>query len=176
MVLPFQYAAERSSTGMTAMAGAGVYLDMMAAAGLWAVGRHVGFKGMHRQGWTDTQYVVGTVERRGRGIGVRSERARVWGVCCAGWRLMGCAVASVGARCTIGIGGVQISSGSMTDTAGLRVCAGSGWRYSCLCTATHPAHSNASGCDAGRDAKQQAQLLQLAYQPRGDDLLAMRLA
>ena len=46
-VLPFQYAAERSSTGMTAMAGAGVYLDMMAAAGLWElVRRHVGIKGM----------------------------------------------------------------------------------------------------------------------------------
>ena len=50
-VLPFQYAAERSSTGMTAMAGAGVYLDMVAAAGLWeSVRRHVGIKGMS-QGW-----------------------------------------------------------------------------------------------------------------------------
>ena len=27
--LPFQYARERSSTGMTAMAGLGIYLDMM---------------------------------------------------------------------------------------------------------------------------------------------------
>ena len=45
-VLPFQYAAERSSTGMTAMAGLGVYLDMMAAAGLWeSVRRHVGSRG-----------------------------------------------------------------------------------------------------------------------------------
>ena len=45
-VLPFQYAEERSSTDMTAMAGLGVYLDMMAAAGLWeSVRRHVGSRG-----------------------------------------------------------------------------------------------------------------------------------
>ncbi len=76
-VLPFQYAAERSSTGMTAMGGAGVYLDMVAAAGLWeSVRRHVGIKGMS-QGWTDDpdDHVVGAVECGGRGIGVRSERA-----------------------------------------------------------------------------------------------------
>ena len=60
-VLPFQYAAERSSTGMTAMAGAGVYLDMMAAGGLWeSVRRHVGIKGMS-QGWTDIQMITSLV-------------------------------------------------------------------------------------------------------------------
>ena len=60
-VLPFQYAAERSSTGMTAMAGAGVYLDMMAGAGLWeSVRRHVGIKGMS-QGWTDIQMITSLV-------------------------------------------------------------------------------------------------------------------
>ena len=60
-VLPFQYAAERSSTGMTAMAGLGVYLDMMAAAGLWeSVRRHVGIKGMS-QGWTDIQMITSLV-------------------------------------------------------------------------------------------------------------------
>ncbi len=60
-VLPFQYAAERSSTGMTAMAGAGVYLDMMVAAGLWeSVGRHVGIKRMS-QGWTDIQMITSLV-------------------------------------------------------------------------------------------------------------------
>ena len=60
-VLPFQYAAERSSTGMTAMAGAGVYLDMVAAAGLWeSVRRHVGIKGMS-QGWTDIQMITSLV-------------------------------------------------------------------------------------------------------------------
>ena len=60
-VLPFQYAAERISTGMTAMAGLGVYLDMMAAAGLWeSVRRHVGIKGMS-QGWTDIQMITSLV-------------------------------------------------------------------------------------------------------------------
>ena len=33
-VLPFQYVEERSSTGMTAMAGLGVYLDLFEAVGL----------------------------------------------------------------------------------------------------------------------------------------------
>ena len=60
-VLPFQYAAERSSTGMTAMGEAGVYLDMVAAAGLWeSVRRHVGIKGMS-QGWTDIQMITSLV-------------------------------------------------------------------------------------------------------------------
>ena len=46
---------------MTAMAGAGVYLDMMAAAGLWdSVGRHVGIKG-RSQGWTDIQMITSLV-------------------------------------------------------------------------------------------------------------------
>ena len=46
---------------MTAMAGAGVYLDMMAAAGLWeSVRRHVGIKGMS-QGWTDIQMITSLV-------------------------------------------------------------------------------------------------------------------
>ena len=57
-VLPFQYAEERSSTGMTAMAGLGVYLDMMHVSGLWgSVGRHVGVK-EKSQGWTDTQMIT----------------------------------------------------------------------------------------------------------------------
>ena len=56
--LPFQYAEERRSTGMTAMAGLGVYLDIMQVSGLWeSVHRHVSIhmgikeKG---QGWTDS--------------------------------------------------------------------------------------------------------------------------
>ena len=59
--LPFQYAAERSSTGMTGMAGLGVYLDMMHAAGLWeSVRRHVGIKEMG-QGWTDAQMITSLI-------------------------------------------------------------------------------------------------------------------
>ncbi len=55
--LPFQYAEERSSTGMTAMAGLGVYLDMMDVSGLWeSVRRHVGMK-EKGQGWTDAQMI-----------------------------------------------------------------------------------------------------------------------
>ena len=43
------------------MAGAGVYLDMMVAAGLWeSVRRHVGIKGMS-QGWTDIQMITSLV-------------------------------------------------------------------------------------------------------------------
>ena len=46
---------------MTAMAGAGIYLDMMVAAGLWeSVRRHVGIKGMS-QGWTDIQMITSLV-------------------------------------------------------------------------------------------------------------------
>ena len=99
-VLPFQYAAERSSTGMTAMAGAGVYLDMVAAAGLWeSVRRHVGIKGMS-QGWTDIQMITSLVLLNVAGGESVSdlnvlEGDEGLGVCCEGWRLMGCAVASV---------------------------------------------------------------------------------
>ena len=53
--LPFQYAEEKSSTGMTAMAGLGAYLDMMY---LWeSVRRHVVMK-RGGQGWTDSQMIT----------------------------------------------------------------------------------------------------------------------
>ena len=55
--LPFQYAEERSSTGMTSMAGLGVYLDMMEVSGLGeSVRRHVRVK-EKGQGWTDSQMI-----------------------------------------------------------------------------------------------------------------------
>ena len=57
-VLPFQYARERSSTGMTAMAGLGIYLDMMQVSGLCeSVRRHIGLK-EKSQGWSDVQMIT----------------------------------------------------------------------------------------------------------------------
>ena len=46
-VLPFQYEQEKSSPGMTAMAGMMTYLELMHAAGLRSsVERHVGTAGV----------------------------------------------------------------------------------------------------------------------------------
>ena len=60
-VLPFQYVEERSSTGMTAMAGLGVYLDLFEAVGLReSVDRHVGVR-REAQGWTDSQVVTSLI-------------------------------------------------------------------------------------------------------------------
>ena len=56
-VLPFQYEQEKSSPGMTAMAGMMTYLELMHAAGLRSsVERHVGLRECG-QGWTDSQVV-----------------------------------------------------------------------------------------------------------------------
>lgn len=56
-VLGFQYAAEKSSSGVTAYSGLGVYLDLIKASGLGsAVRRHVRVAGS--QGWLDVQMVV----------------------------------------------------------------------------------------------------------------------
>ena len=58
--LPFQYAQEKGSTGMTALAGLGAYLDLWQVAGLpQSVRRHLGVKG--GQGWTDEQMVTSLV-------------------------------------------------------------------------------------------------------------------
>jgi len=55
--LPFHYEAERSNEGLTALAGLGVYLDLIKVSGLAdAVRRHVGVAG--EQGWLDPQMVV----------------------------------------------------------------------------------------------------------------------
>ena len=54
-VLPFQYAEEKSSTGMTGLLGLPAYLDLIHAAGLMSsVERHVGLRECS-QGWTDSQ-------------------------------------------------------------------------------------------------------------------------
>ena len=58
--LPFQYVEEKGSTGMTALAGLGAYLDLWQVAGLpQSVRRHLGVKG--EQGWTDEQMVTSLV-------------------------------------------------------------------------------------------------------------------
>ena len=47
--LPFQYAEEKNSTGMTALAGLATYLDLFQVADLRGSTREGG------QGWTDSQ-------------------------------------------------------------------------------------------------------------------------
>ena len=59
--LPFHYAEENNSTGMTAMSGLPAYLDLAEAAALGqSVRRHVGVR-EGTQGWTDAQMVVSLV-------------------------------------------------------------------------------------------------------------------
>src|SRR5277367_5703104 len=59
-VLGFQYEAERSSTGVTSLAGLPLYLDLVHNSGLAAVIRqHVQVAG--RQGWLDIQLVLAVV-------------------------------------------------------------------------------------------------------------------
>ncbi len=68
-VLPFQYEQEKSSPGMTAMAGMITYLELMHAAGLRSsVERHVGLRECG-QGWTDSQ---ARIHRRTPMDGVRT--------------------------------------------------------------------------------------------------------
>ncbi len=59
--LPFQYAEENSSTGMTALSGLPAYLDLALASALGeSVRRHVGIR-EGTQGWTDAQMVISLV-------------------------------------------------------------------------------------------------------------------
>ena len=59
--LPFQYAEEKNSTGMTALAGLATYLDLFQVADLrGSVGRHVGLR-EGGQGWTDSQMVTSLI-------------------------------------------------------------------------------------------------------------------
>ena len=59
-VLGFQYEAERSSTGVTSLAGLPLYLDLVHRSGLAsAVRQHVQVAG--RQGWLDVQMVLAVV-------------------------------------------------------------------------------------------------------------------
>ena len=56
--LPFQYAEERRSAGVTALAGLAAYLDLAQVAGLHeSVRRHL-VVNQGRQGWTDSQIVI----------------------------------------------------------------------------------------------------------------------
>ena len=60
-VLPFQYAEENSSTGMTAMAGLAAYLDLIEVSGLReSVDRLVGVR-RDGHGWTDSQMVISLI-------------------------------------------------------------------------------------------------------------------
>lgn len=57
-LLPYQYQAEKSVSGMTALAGLAPYLDLAFAAGLpQSIERRVGVRS-GSQGWTDTQEVM----------------------------------------------------------------------------------------------------------------------
>jgi len=59
-VLGFQYAAERSSTGLTSLAGLPVYLDLIQASGLGAaIRRHLRVAG--GQGWLDVQMTLALI-------------------------------------------------------------------------------------------------------------------
>jgi hypothetical protein len=59
-VLGFQYEAERSSTGVTSLAGLPLYLELIHSSGLAAaIRQHVQLAG--RQGWLDIQMVLAVV-------------------------------------------------------------------------------------------------------------------
>ena len=84
--LPFQYAEEKNSTGMTALAGLATYLDLFQVADLrGSVGRHVGLR-EGGQGWTDSQMVTSLIllnlagESRWR-TSVYWRKTRVWVGC-----------------------------------------------------------------------------------------------
>ena len=60
-VLPFQYAEENTSTGMTALSGLPAYVDMAEVSGLVeSVRTHMNVK-KGGQGWTDAQMVMSLV-------------------------------------------------------------------------------------------------------------------
>lgn len=60
-ILPFKYEAEKSTTGMTALAGLPVYLDLARITGLSkSIERHLRVR-KDGQGWTDSQMVLSLV-------------------------------------------------------------------------------------------------------------------
>ncbi len=60
-VLPFQYQEEKTSTGMTALAGLPTYLDLAEVAGLsQSIERHVKLR-EGNQGWRDAQIITSLV-------------------------------------------------------------------------------------------------------------------
>jgi len=61
-LLPFQYEKEKAPSGMTALAGLPVYLDLAAVSGLTAsILSHMGVCAGKKQGWTDAQIVMSLV-------------------------------------------------------------------------------------------------------------------
>jgi len=60
-VLPFKYEAEKNTTGMTALAGLPVYLDLAKVLGMSkSIQRHLKIR-ESGQGWTDNQIVLSLV-------------------------------------------------------------------------------------------------------------------
>lgn len=60
-ILPFKYEAEKNSTGMTALAGLPVYLDLAQVIGLEkSIQKHIKVR-EGSQGWTDSQMVISLV-------------------------------------------------------------------------------------------------------------------
>ena len=60
-ILPFQYEKEKNNTGMTALGGLPVYLDLAQVAGLSkSIDKHLGVR-KESQGWTDAQEVLSLV-------------------------------------------------------------------------------------------------------------------
>lgn len=60
-VLPFQYEEEKKTTGMTALSGLPVYLELAQASGIRSsVDHHVGLQACG-QGWTDSQLVISLI-------------------------------------------------------------------------------------------------------------------
>ena len=61
--LPFQYEAETAASGVTALGGLPVYLDLIKASGLdVAIRKHVRVAG--EQGWLDLQMIVALIVLR----------------------------------------------------------------------------------------------------------------
>ena len=60
-VLPFKYEIEKTDSGMTALAGLPLYLDLAKVTGLIkSIGNHLNIR-KKKQGWTDTQIVLAIV-------------------------------------------------------------------------------------------------------------------
>ena len=60
-VFPFQYEEEKKTTGMTALSGLPVYLELAQASGIRSsVDHHVGLQACG-QGWTDSQLVISLI-------------------------------------------------------------------------------------------------------------------
>jgi len=60
-VLPFKYKNEKTNTGMTALAGLPVYLDLARVIGLSkSIEKHLKVR-KGGQGWTDSQFVLSLV-------------------------------------------------------------------------------------------------------------------